>query len=196
MLPACTCLKPAAGSCSVGRPSLPLASLAPHQRRLGCAAPAGRPTVLRAVAAGAARVGTGAQTGITEDASRDFASSLALMVLGAALISERLYGEGIVAALELDHPHVEPLLWGIAGTLALAAGWPAKRRAESATALVRQLAGRLAFAGLCASLVTELVTGNGLLALLQIDTGAQLSEAEALLAALTMLVLTGPRKAR
>lgn len=114
----------------------------------------------------------------------------------AALISERLYGEGIVAVLELNHPRIKPLLWGTAGLLALAAAWPAKQRAENATALVRQLAGRLAFAGLSASLVTELVTGNGLLALLEIETGAQLSEAEAILAALTMLVLTVPNKAR
>lgn len=114
----------------------------------------------------------------------------------AALISERLYGEGIVAALELNHPHIEPLLWGIAGGLALAAAWPAKQRAQNATALVRQLAGRLAFAGLSASLVTELMTGRGLLALLQIETGAQLSETEAVLAALIMLVLTVPSKPR
>lgn len=114
----------------------------------------------------------------------------------AALISERLYGEGIVAALELNHPHVELLLWGIAGALAMAALWPAKQRAENTTALVRQLAGRLAFAGLSASLASELVTGSGLLGLLHIETGAQLTEAEAILAALTMLVLTVPHKAR
>lgn len=193
-----TCSQRAAVCCTLARPCLSLRpQLAARQRRLGCAAPVGRPAVVRTVAAGAARFGAGsAQAGASEDASRDFASSLALMVLGAALISERLYGEGIVAVLELNHPRIKPLLWGTAGLLALAAAWPAKQRAENATALVRQLAGRLAFAGLSASLVTELVTGNGLLALLEIETGAQLSEAEAILAALTMLVLTVPNKAR
>lgn len=44
----------------------------------------------------------------------------------AALLSERVNGCGIVAQLELDHPHIEPLLLGIAGVLALAAAWPAR----------------------------------------------------------------------
>lgn len=60
---------------------------------------------------------------------------------------------------------------------------------------VRQLAGRAAFGGLSAALAVEVWTGKGLLALLEIETGAAaLSEAEALLAALLLLVLTGPRK--
>lgn len=60
---------------------------------------------------------------------------------------------------------------------------------------MRQLAGRAAFGGLAAALVAEVWAGKGLLALLEVETGAQaLSEVEALLAALLLLVLTGPRK--
>lgn len=79
-----TCSQRAAVCCTLARPCLSLRpQLAARQRRLGCAAPVGRPAVVRTVAAGAARFGAGsAQAGASEDASRDFASSLALMVLG------------------------------------------------------------------------------------------------------------------
>lgn len=112
-------------------------------------------------------------------------------------MSERINGCGIVQQLELDHPHIEPVLLGVAGILAVAAAWPAKRKAADATELIRQLAGRAAFGGLAAALVAEVWMGKGLLALLEVETGAEaLTEAEALLAALLMMVLTKPRKAR
>lgn len=81
--------------------------------------------------------------------------------------------------------------------LAAAAAWPSRAAARPAGtgSLLRALTGRLAFAGLAAALVTELWTGNGLLALLEIETGAEaLSEAEAVLAAAALLILTGPRR--
>ncbi|KAI7845173.1 hypothetical protein COHA_001218 [Chlorella ohadii] len=117
------------------------------------------------------------------------------MVLGAALVSERVNGYGLIEQLELDYPGIQPLLLGVAALLALAAVWPARRKAQDAVELVRQLAGRAAFGGLSAALAAEVWAGKGLLALLEVETGAQaLSESEAVLAALLLLVLTGPRK--
>ncbi len=89
MLLSCTCTHPSAASGALARPSLPglHPMLRPRacQRGLVCAAPAGRPASSRAVAAGAARFGAGsAHVGATDDASRNFASSLALMVLGVS----------------------------------------------------------------------------------------------------------------
>lgn len=82
MLPACTCQ---AASCALGRP-LPLAPAVAACQRRRVFAPVSRPVASRAVRAGAARFGTGsARTAATEDASRDFASSLALMVLGVSI---------------------------------------------------------------------------------------------------------------
>ena len=111
----------------------------------------------------------------------------------ASLVSERLNGCGIVQTLELDHPHIEPVLLGIAGVLGVAALWPAERRAANAAELARQLAGRAAFGGLAAALAVEVLTGKGLLAILEFDVGAEaLSDSEAVLAALLLLVLTKP----
>lgn len=96
--------------------------------------------------------------------------------------------------LELGHPHIEPVLIGIAGILAVAAVWPSKHKAANAAELVRQLAGRAAFGGLAAAVAAEVWAGKGLLALLEVGTGEALSEVEAVLAVLLMFVLTGPRK--
>lgn len=150
--------------------------------------------VVTSAAARSSSGGPGAETGASDAPTRDFASSLALMVLGAALVSERLNGEGIVAVMELDHPMMEPVLWGVAAVLALAAAWPSKTPERDATGMLRQVAGRAAFAGLAAALAIELYTGSGLLAVLDFKTGTALTEIEALLAALVLLVLTGPRR--
>ena len=120
------------------------------------------------------------------DSGRDFASSLALLVLGGALVSERLYGCGMVEQMELGHPHLQPVLVAISAVLGLAAVWPpAKKPAaggSSATELLRGAAGRLGFAGLSAALAVELWTGNGLLDMLELETGLEaLSELEAVL---------------
>lgn len=91
---------------------------------------------------------------------------------------------------------IEPLLLGISGWLAAAAVWPAKRRGTLFADLVRDAAGRAAFAGLAAAIAAEVYTGQGLLALLGVGTGAEvLSEMEGGLAVLLLLVLTKPKKA-
>lgn len=115
----------------------------------------------------------------------------------ASLLSERLNGCGIVQQLEIGHPHLEPVLLGIAGILGVAALWPAKAQAAGPAEMARQLAGRLAFGGLAAALAVEVWTGKGLLAILEFDVGAEaLSESEAVLAALMLLVLTKPKSGK
>lgn len=79
--------------------------------------------------------------------------------------------------------------------LAAAAVWPAKRRGVLVADLVRDLAGRAAFAGLAAAVAAEVATGQGLLALLGVGTGAEaLSEVEGGLAVMLLLVLTKPKR--
>jgi hypothetical protein len=108
-------------------------------------------------------------------------------------VSERLNGVSLVEQLELDHPNIEPLLAAISAALAAAAAWPSKRKAVGAADFIRGLAGRLAFGGLSAAVAAEMLAGKGLLALMQIETGAQaLSEVEAVLVAGLLLVLTVP----
>ena len=108
-------------------------------------------------------------------------------------MSERLNGVSLVEQLELDHPNIESLLAAISAALAAAAAWPSKRKAGNATDFIRGLAGRLAFGGLSAAVAAEMLAGKGLLALMQIETGAQaLSEVEAVLVAGLLLVLTVP----
>lgn len=91
----------------------------------------------------------------------------------AALLSERVNGAGMVQMLELGHPHLEPVLLGVSAILGVAAVWPSKRPARGMADMAHQLAGRVAFAGLSAAIATEVWTGQGLLALLHIDTNVQ-----------------------
>lgn len=110
-------------------------------------------------------------------------------------MSERLHGEGLLQQLELDHPTIQPVLMAAAAALAVAAAWPSGRKLSTFTDLVRDIAGRLAFSGLSAAISAELLAGEGVLTLLRIETGAEaLSEVEAVVAALILLVLTGPRR--
>lgn len=113
----------------------------------------------------------------------------------ASLLSERLNGAGLVQQLELDLPALEPLLVLLAAGTAAAAVWPSKRKLHTVVEVVRDVAGRAAFAALSAAIAAELLSGQGLLTLLHIDTGVgAITEAEALLAGLLLLVLTGPRR--
>ena len=112
-------------------------------------------------------------------------------LLQASCLSERLNGHGLLQQLELDN---HPLLSVVVAALAAATFWPSKRPLKSATDTVRDLAGRAAFAGLSAAVGAELWAGKGLLSLLEIETGVGvISEVEAVLAGLLLLVLTGPR---
>ncbi|KAI3435598.1 hypothetical protein D9Q98_001663 [Chlorella vulgaris] len=114
------------------------------------------------------------------------------MVLGASLLSERLNGQGLLAQLELDN---SPLLVVVVAALVAGVAWPAPRKLTTATDVVRDVTGRLAFGGLASAVGAELWANKGLLSLLEVETGVgMLSEIEAVLAASLLLVLTGPRR--
>lgn len=74
--------------------------------------------------------------------------SLATLGLGAALLSERLNGVGVVRQLELSFSGMDPLLMCIIGALLVATFKPPERRTESgASAIysVQDAVGRLSF---------------------------------------------------
>ena len=106
-------------------------------------------------------------------AQRQFPGAIATMVLGAALLSERLDGCGFVQQLELhDAKHMHPLLMVVATALGAVAVWPRRRlEHEDSIDLVQEFAGRAAFAGLGAAIAAEQSTGKGLLRLLEVSKG-------------------------
>ena len=131
----------------------------------------------------------------TEVTQQHFGGALATLVFGAALLSERLNGVGIVQNLELHNKGFHPVLLGAIALLLCASAWPEKRESENPGLLVRiQMAGaRVAYIGLASAIAAEMFTGKGVLALLDIETGVEaFSDVEAVMIFLTMLVLTGP----
>lgn len=132
----------------------------------------------------------------TEVTSQHFGGALTTLVFGAALLSERLNGVGIVQNLELHNKGFHPVLLSSIAMLLVASAWPEKREWKNPTLLVRiQMAGaRFAYLGLAGSIAAEMVTGRGVLSLLDVETGVEaFSDVEAVLIFLTMLVLTGPQ---
>ena len=116
-------------------------------------------------------------------------------VFGAALLSERLNGEGIVQNLELHGSGFHPLLLASVAGLLAAAAWPEKREMGNPSVLVRlqMAAARVAYLGLAGSIAAELFTGKGVLRLLDFETGIEaISDVEAVIAFIIMLFLTGP----
>ena len=132
----------------------------------------------------------------TETTQQHFGGALATLVFGAALLSERLNGVGIVQNLELHNKGFHPVLLFSIATLLCAAAWPERREWENPGLLARiQMAGaRVAYLGLAAAIAAEMVTGIGVLSLMDIETGIEaFSDVEAVMIFLTMLVLTGPQ---
>lgn len=132
----------------------------------------------------------------TETTQQHFGGALATLVFGAALLSERLNGVGIVQNLELHNKGFHPVLLFSIALLLCAAAWPEKREWGSPGLLARiQMAGaRVAYLGLAAAIAAEMVTGIGVLSLMDIETGVEaFSDVEAVMVFLTMLVLTGPQ---
>lgn len=130
-----------------------------------------------------------------EVTQQHFGGALATLVFGAALLSERLNGVGIVQNLELHNKGFHPILLVSIAFLLCASAWPEKRESENPGLLVRiQMAGaRFAYIGLASAIAAEMFTGKGVLALLDIETGVEaFSDVEAVMIFLTMLVLTGP----
>lgn len=128
--------------------------------------------------------------------------SVATLIFGAALLSERLNGVGIVQSVELHNKGAHPLLLGSIVGLLAAAVWPGQSSMLnmeltpiSPVVKMKALVARLAFVGLAAAIAAEMITGKGVLALLDIETGVEvLSDVEAVLAFMVMIILTGPSK--
>eukprot|EP00889_Picochlorum_renovo_P008605 jgi/Picre1/35635/NNA_003096.t1 len=132
----------------------------------------------------------------TEVTQQHFGGALTTLVFGAALLSERLNGVGIVQNLELHNKGFHPVLLFAILFLIVASAWPEKRESRQPTLLVRiQMAGaRFAYLGLASAIAAEMFTGKGVLSLLDVETGIEaFSDVEAVLVFLTMLVLTGPQ---
>ncbi len=132
----------------------------------------------------------------TEVTQQHFGGALTTLVFGAALLSERLNGVGIVQNLELHNKGFHPVLLSAILFLIVASAWPEKRESRQPTLLVRiQMAGaRFAYLGLASAIAAEMFTGKGVLSLLDVETGIEaFSDVEAVLVFLTMLVLTGPQ---
>jgi hypothetical protein len=129
-----------------------------------------------------------------EEDTIHFGGALATILMGAVLLSERLNGKGIIANLEIQHHEMHPILVGSVIALTATGFWPNKHKISGGvTSFVRALAARAACLGLAASIAAEMVTGRGLLALLDIETGVEaLSEVEAGLAFLSMILLVSP----
>ncbi|GAB4815411.1 hypothetical protein N2152v2_002457 [Parachlorella kessleri] len=108
-------------------------------------------------------------------------------------------GVGVVEQLELWNKGLDAFIVLTIGSLTVAGLMPRSSSfrpgtAEAAVEDVQTIAGRLSFLGLAATLAAEMLTGKGLLGLLHIDTGVELSEVEGVLAFLVMLILTGSHK--
>jgi len=97
-----------------------------------------------------------------ETTPQHFGGALATLIFGAALLSERLNGIGIVQNLELHNEGLHPVLLGSIALLMAAAAWPEARENSSPGLIVRlQMAGaRIAYLGLAGSIAAEMFTGK------------------------------------
>jgi hypothetical protein len=132
-----------------------------------------------------------------ETTSTHFGGALITLVFGAALLSERLNGIGIVQNLELHNEGFHPVLLASILGLMCASAWPEKNeRLNNPSKIVRmQMAfARIAYLGLAGAIAAEIYTGKGILTILDFETGVEaISDVEAVLAFATMLFLTGPQ---
>lgn len=131
-----------------------------------------------------------------ETTPQHFGGALTTLIFGAALLSERLNGVGIVQNLELHNKGFHPVLLASIVVLLCASAWPEKQESNNPTFLVRiQMAGaRIAYLGLAGAIAAEMFTGKGILTLLDFETGVEVvSDIEAVLAFAAMLFLTGPQ---
>lgn len=129
-------------------------------------------------------------------ARREFWGKLSVLSLVAALLGERVTGKGVVQALDLAVGvpmwELDPVLALPVGALLLAAFTPPRSLAGvPPAALLRGGLYRFAHAALAAAIVTEAVTGQGVLALLELETGVgEVSEIEAVSAFFALLFAT------
>lgn len=148
-----------------------------------------------------------------------FWGRIAVIGLGAVLLSERLSGKGIVTALNMATGvpvwEIEPALGLLVGAFLAAGIYPIVRRLGARADAAREAAasqnpapatpaeparkwgdsfqvatGRLAFITLAGTVLAEATTGKGILALLNVETGVEISEIEAGLTFLLLLLFT------
>lgn len=149
-----------------------------------------------------------------EKAKEKFWGRIAVISLGAVLLSERLSGRGIVTALNMATGvpvwEIEPALGLLVGGLLAAGIYPVIRRmgarAEQGKNILKEAnrgwgdsfqvaTGRLAFVVLAGTILAEATTGKGILALLNVETGVEITEIEAGLTFLLLLLFTEDMKA-
>lgn len=157
-----------------------------------------------------------------------FWGRIAVISLGAVLLSERLSGRGIVTALNMATGvpvwEIEPALGLLVGGFLAGGIYPIVRRLGARVDAARQAdaesssksngstapaaeptrkwgdsfqvaTGRLAFITLAGTVLAEATTGKGILALLNVETGVEISEIEAGLTFLLLLLFTEDLKA-
>lgn len=132
-----------------------------------------------------------------------FLGRLAVLILGAVLLSERITGKGAVQQLEISATgvplwEIEPVLGVVVLALSAAALWPNSRKSRTDRQnklaffqRIQNLSGRFACLGLASAITAEVITGKGTLTLLNVETGMDsVSELEAIGAFVVMLLLT------
>jgi photosystem II protein len=151
-----------------------------------------------------------------------FWGRIAVIGLGAVLLSERLSGKGIVTALNMATGvpvwEIEPALGLLVGAFLAAGIYPVVRRLGARADAAREAkssgtpsladiparkwgdsfqvaTGRLAFITLAGTVLAEATTGKGILALLNVETGVEITEIEAGLTFLLLLFFTEDLKA-
>lgn len=150
-----------------------------------------------------------------------FWGRIAVIGLGAVLLSERLSGKGIVTALNMATGvpvwEIEPALGLLVGALMAGGIYPIVRRLGARADAAREASnsntpppavparkwgdsfqvatGRLAFITLAGTVLAEATTGKGILALLNVETGVEITEIEAGLTFLLLLLFTEDLKA-
>jgi hypothetical protein len=135
-------------------------------------------------------------SGATAGDTFSLGGAIATLVFGASLMSERLNGIGLVQNLELHNRGADPLLLAAIAGLLAATVWPDKRQEPnlSFVGMLQNGVGRLAYFGLAGAIGAEMWTGRGILCLLDFETGVEaLSDVEAIVAFLLMILLTGPQ---
>ncbi|KAK9841690.1 hypothetical protein WJX74_010179 [Apatococcus lobatus] len=140
-----------------------------------------------------------------EEATRQkFLGRLAIVLLGAVLLGERITGEGFVQQLDLatNIPiwEQEPIVGLLVVGLLIGGLYPNKqglagnrlrKGGDRVRDLIQAASGRLACLVLAAIMVLETLTGKGALSLLNVETGIEtLPEIEAIIAFLVVLFLT------
>ncbi|KAL3153944.1 hypothetical protein ABBQ32_013505 [Trebouxia sp. C0010 RCD-2024] len=131
-----------------------------------------------------------------------FLGRLAVLILGAVLLGERITGNGAVQQLEISATgvplwEIEPVLGIVVLALCVSAVWPSTVKVEEGKPKpgflerIQNVSGRFACLGLASTITAEVVTGKGTLTLLNVETGLDtVSELEAIGAFVVMLLLT------